>query len=287
MTLTQTQIDLPAPAPPQTARPPVVRRAPRTEPGDVPAFSPRVWQVFSWYVRRYLRRHFHAVRIARDGVPQTLDGLPVVVYMNHPSWWDPMLAIAAADVLFAGRRHAAPMDADALAKYRIFEKIGVFGIEPGTTRGAARFLRRSLSILAQPDHMLWITAEGRFTDARTRPVRLRPGLAHLARRMDRGVLLPLAIEYAFWNERSPEALLRFGEPIDARRLRDVAGAQHRLETSLEQTMNDLAAMSLRREADRFGTLVDGVTGVGGVYDLWRRLRAAAHGRRFDGSHGLG
>ena len=69
--------------------------------------------------------------------------------------------------------------------------------------------------LERPDAALGITPEGRFSDPRERPVRLEPGLAHLARRLDRGVFLPLALEYPFWQERTPEALACFGAPVSA------------------------------------------------------------------------
>ena len=38
-------------------------------------------------------------------------------------------------------------------------------------------------------------------------------------------------------------------------------------------------------AGAFRTVVLGRTGVGGVYDLWRRLKAAVTGQPFDPSHG--
>ena len=47
--------------------------------------------------------------------------------------------------------------------------LGVFGVEPKTMRGAREFLRTSRSILARPRTALWITAQGRFADARERP----------------------------------------------------------------------------------------------------------------------
>ena len=105
------------------------------------------------------------------------------------------------------------MDADALRRYRIFERLGVFGIEPGTMRGAREFLRTSRSILARPRTALWITPQGRFADARERPPGIQPGVAHLARRLEQAVILPLALEYPFWEERHPEALARFGPAI--------------------------------------------------------------------------
>ena len=35
-------------------------------------------------------------------------------------------------------------------------------------------------------------------------------MAHLARRVPGAVILPMAVEYTFWNESRAEALVRFG-----------------------------------------------------------------------------
>src|SRR5207253_10605254 len=50
----------------------------------------------------------------------------------------------------------------------------------------------------------WIAAEGQLTDPRVRPLRLRSGVGHLAARVRQAVLLPLALEYPFWEERTPD-----------------------------------------------------------------------------------
>ena len=42
---------------------------------------------------------------------------------------------------------------------------------------------------------------------------------------------------------------------------------------------------IAREPERFRELVAGRKGIGGIYDLWRRLRALVAGRRFDPAHG--
>jgi hypothetical protein len=127
-----------------------------------------------------------------------------------------------------------------------------------------------------------ITAEGAFTDARVRPVRLRPGLAHLARRVPHAVFLPLALEYTFWNESRPEALLRFGKPVDL--ACSAADVQSRLEAALTQTMDVLAEESIARDPTLFQPLLRGTSGVGGIYDTYRRASAVLRGRAFDASH---
>ena len=219
----------------------------------------------------------------RAALPAAVAGRPVIIYSNHPSWWDPALYILLCTLLFPGRRGYGPMDAKALGKYGLFERMGVFGITLDSPRGAARFLSTSLRVLSDPASILWITAEGEFTDPRRRPIQLRPGLAHLARRVPGAVILPLAIEYTFWNESKPEALARFGTPIESGG-GTVAEWTARLEAELTRTMDALTAESLQRDPALFGRLLRGQVGVGGIYDLWRRGRAVAAGRQFDPRH---
>ena len=159
------------------------------------------------------------------------------------------------------------MDARALERYPLLRRMGVFGIDLDTPRGAARFLDVSLAVLRNKSSVLWITAEGGFGDSRVRPVRLRPGLAHLARRVPDAVLVPMAIEYTFWNERKPEALVRFGPPLEAGGERNLNEWQSLLGDELTRTMDALAAESLARNPALFVPVMQGVGGVGGVYDL--------------------
>lgn len=238
---------------------------------------------FVAYLRWYAGRSFHGVRVLRGGAPAPTDGRPLIVYSNHPGWWDPAIYFLLAGALFPGRVGYGPMDAAALRQYRIMRRLGVFGLHPGA-RGAARFLRVARRVLADPANMLWITAEGAFTDARVRPVALRPGIAHLAR-AGGAVLLPLALEYTFWNESKPEALAAFGAPVEApAEAHGVAAWQARLTDGLQTTMDGLAAAAMTRDPARFDTLIAGRTGVGGIYDTGRRLAAWSRLRRFDPSH---
>ncbi len=246
--------------------------------------SERMFRLFAAYLRWYVSRHLHAVRLSRTGLPHAPAGRPLIVYSNHPSWWDPAIYILLCDMLFRGRAGFGPMDAAALGKYGVLARMGVFPVAQDDKRGAAQFLRTSLAVLETPSAMLWVTAEGSFTDSRSRPIRLRPGLAHLARRVPDAVILPLALEYSFWNESRPEALLRFGEPLQKEGSGSVADWTERLEHALATTMDTLAAESMTRDPKLFQPLVRGGSGVGGIYDSWRWLRARAAGRRFDASH---
>lgn len=256
--------------------------------GEPPQIRPWLLGLFRRYNRGYLRRHFHALRLSRAERPQRaeLAGEPLVIYLNHPSWWDPLVALFLAGELFGDRRSYGPMEGEAVERYGFFRHLGFFGVDRTSTAGARRFLETATALLARPDTALWITPEGRFTDPRERPVRLEPGLAHLARRLDRGVFLPLAVELPFWEERTPELLLRFGEP------RPVAGLVGRtgeidasLAAGLETTQDALARESRARREEAFDVLLSGRAGVGGVYHLWRSLAARLRGEPYRREHG--
>ena len=253
----------------------------------VPSYSQKLVDLFAIYVRGYFRRHFTAVRTSAAGTRLADVEGPLVVYSNHPSWWDPIHFLLLGHLDAPRRRIYGPMDAAALEKYKLFKRMGVFGIERETRRGAAAFLKTSRAILATPGASLWLTAQGRFTDPRQRPVRLMQGIGHLARTSSDAVFVPLAIEYPFWNERQPEALSRFGHPIRVTDSRPQAVDEwtRRFAFSLAETQDALAADARSRDPERFRTLLAGRVGVGGIYDIWRRARAATQGRRFRPAHG--
>jgi 1-acyl-sn-glycerol-3-phosphate acyltransferase len=238
---------------------------------------------FGRVMARAMRRGFNAVRLARPGWPELPRGRPAIVYLNHPSWWDPAFAIVMAATRFAGRPGYGPMDAAMIARFRFMRRIGLFGIEPGTSAGGTTFLRTAVRLLADPNAMLWITAEGAMTDPRARPVVLRHGLARLVARAPEAVVVPLALEYPFWTESRPEAMARFGRPIEggAYAHLPVEETTSALARELEITMEALADDARARDQGRFILLQEGSAGVGGVYDLWRRARAWATGERFD------
>ena len=248
-----------------------------------------VMWLFGWVIARYIRRQFHAVRMAHAERFRALDQ-PLIVCVNHPSWWDPLTCITVYRNLMPNHLHYAPMDADALRQYGFFRKIGLFPIEMGTARGAAQFLRGGREVLANPRNVLWVTPQGEFTDQRQRPTRFKPGLGALVHRMGSCTVLPLAIEYTYWDQRLPEVLLLCGAPVRVENSRERTPAEWTaiLEDALEAAQNELVALAKDRDAKNFSTLAAGGVGVGGLYQLWQRLRARMRGEAYKPEHhGIG
>ena len=240
---------------------------------------------FRWYVRRYVRKHFHALRLSKSSAPWPVTQAPIVVVLNHPAWWDPMIVTVLSDAFPAGE-HFGAIDAEAVKKYPVFQKLGFFPVDGQSVRGAAEFLRLAGQILQAPNRLVWLTAQGRFTDVRTRPLDLRTGVGHLAARLDRGLVLPIAIEYSFWSEKTPEALVRVGPALDVSDYPDLTGKgwTELIEARLTETLDALNRETISRDPELFTPLLVGRAGIGGVYDVGRRAISWARGRKFDGSH---
>jgi 1-acyl-sn-glycerol-3-phosphate acyltransferase len=253
---------------------------------ELPRISPAVMNVFAAYSRRYVRRHFRAIRISKCGLPRDDDSRPLVVYLNHAAWWDPLVCLLLSREFFPRRNSFAAIDAAMLKRYRFFKRLGFFGVERQKMRGARAFLRTSLALLHFPRNALWLTPQARFVDVRERPLRLQGGLGSLAALESGAAFVPLAIEYAFWTEPRQEILVSFGEPIvpAAGPSRTADEWTQTFTAALEATQDELAARSCRRDLAEWSALNRGRAGFDGVYDAWLRLRARLSRRRFVSQH---
>ena len=252
----------------------------------LPAIAKQQLRWFNRYIAWYLGRNFHAVHLLRLSSPERLAGYPLLICLNHPSWWDPLLAIHLSQRLFAERQHYAPIAAAGMAKYRFFERLGFFGIEPSSPAGARRFLNIGQAALSLPDGAFWVTPQGEFTDVR-QPIDFEAGVGQLASRLGRFAMLPIALEYAFWNERYPEAFIASGPPVLAQSGEEhSAGDWNRIFAgALQFTQDQLSERVQRRDKDAFQQLISGRAGIGGIYDFWRRSKARLAGKAWQPEHG--
>ncbi|MCO8120960.1 lysophospholipid acyltransferase family protein [Stieleria sp. TO1_6] len=258
---------------------------------DDPVPPPATWFLngFHRFLRPYLGRHFHTVAIERASRldPPIPEQTPVIVYANHPSWWDPLIAHYLHRQLFSPRHFFAPIDAEALQQYRVFEKLGFYGVQLSSQSGAAAFLKTSLSILDQPNSAIWITPEGRFVDSRDLSATLMPGLAHLCHRSQNVVAVPIALEYTFWDERLPVCLASLGTPIAASEHSQWDKPQWATELTagLRSAQSQLSRLAIERSSEPFDNLLRGSTGSGWFYDSCRRIKSFATGGAFKANHG--
>jgi 1-acyl-sn-glycerol-3-phosphate acyltransferase len=240
----------------------------------LPRVSTAVMRLFAAYNRNYLRRNFHSLRISKIGVPPRNISHPIVIYLNHASWWDPLVCLLLSREFFRNHTSFAPIEAKMLERYRFFKHLGFFGVERSAI-GAKKFLRTTRAITASSRRALWITPQGRFMDVRERPLELQRGLGALAAQSKNIMFLPLAIEYAFWTERRPEILASFGKPIISgdKAVHSATEWTGRFSDVLQETQDELASRSCRRDPGEWLVLNRGAPEVNSIYDMWCWLRA--------------
>jgi len=268
-----------------------------------PATSQWIQKGFHAFLGRYLKRHFQCIGLQDDSfdpssVTDSLGAhVPTIVYANHPAWWDPLIAHYLNHLLFQPRQFYAPIDAEALSRYRVFEKLGFYGINMDSTSGAAAFLKTSMAILRAQQTALWITPEGRFCDARDHGASLMPGLAHLCSKLSlvsqqgsmqcRWRVIPMALEYVFWEERLPVCMVRFGQPFESASSQSWDKPQWNLQLAdrLRENQRALAQSVKARNPAAFRSLMVGKVGAGFLYDAMRRVKCWVKREQFRAEHG--
>lgn len=250
------------------------------------ARSPRLWQFFTRVFARQLRRNFYAIHLLEAPRNEPHQEEARILFTNHPSWNDPMVISFLHCHFFPHLDAYAPIDETALEAYGFMKRIGLFGVNRENPRSVRQFLRISRRILEEKGTALWVTPQGRFADARERPVRFEAGLGVLLKTLGRPVSLhPVALEYAFCEEKRPEIFVSFGDLVARPQENSSSAWTRACELALEKTQNDLAERVVARSWDDFTTILGGKAGVGGFYQTWQRCKALLAGKKFDPSHG--
>jgi 1-acyl-sn-glycerol-3-phosphate acyltransferase len=245
-------------------------------------YSARFFAIFSWYVQRMFRKNFHGVHLDPSSV-QTLDRLnshpgPAIALGNHPGWWDPLVAVLLTRLYLPDRPMLAAMDRAELERFAILRRLGIFGIDPDDPRSLqaqTEFLGRRFT--ERPRATFWITPQGRFTDVRE-DIRLRPGAAAVAARLDpEPMVVALAMDYCFWNDRKPELCMRV-IPVHASARSDgplsTTDWVRAMTSTMRENQNELTKLTIRRDPQDWLQVIAPRQHqkTNPVYDLWLRLR---------------
>ena len=253
---------------------------------DLPVSKKWLVDGFCWFAKRMVAKQFISLGVQKELLDANpIDALaPMIAYANHASWWDPITAMLLQSKYFSDRTFYAPIDADALENYRIMAKLGFYGIRMQRFDGASEFLRVTKAILESNNVTIWITPEGKFADVRNHSVTLMPGLSHLATKVPGVTFVPVAFEYAFWNESRPQIFARFGAPIRLPSNRKKGDWNTLLTDGLRQTQVELSKSVIARDPKVFEYLIASRPVRLGWYDYGRSWSAWLQGKPFDPRH---
>jgi 1-acyl-sn-glycerol-3-phosphate acyltransferase len=168
-------------------------------------------RVFAVYNRNLIARRFEGLRVAGlEYLRARETGVPLVLYANHSSWWDGLVAFQLGRT--CGLEQYAMMEERQLREYPFHRKLGAFGVVRENARDGVRGIEYASQLLKGTSRALWIFPQGLTLPNDARPFVLYTGAARIIERVGLADAAPVAIRYEFLDDYRPEALARIGPP---------------------------------------------------------------------------
>lgn len=171
-------------------------------------------KLFSVYVLMILKKHFAKLHLrGEDKIKNIINKYPIIFYMNHSCWWDPIIVFYLSVIRWKLNGYAI-MDIIQLKKYRFFSKFGTFSIDRSNPRNAVRSINFAAQILNNGNNALWIFPQGEMLPSQNRPITFFTGIARIINKTSKVFAVPITFHYEFIEEQRPEIFISVSEPIE-------------------------------------------------------------------------
>jgi hypothetical protein len=226
--------------------------------------------IFLPYIRRLMKKSFHAVHLVGDP-PDVAPDMPLLVVANHGTWWDGFFIYLLNKTVLQRTLNIMMLEGQ-LARYPFFRWLGAFGIEQGRPRGVISSLAYSAAVLEDPSSLLCIFPQGEMRHVHTRPLGFQRGVEKVLAMYGGSLcILTVAIACEFMDDQRPEVFFL------ADRAHEVNAATFPgvewLERNQERQMDRLEQAIAAREQGRI--LLGGRRSVSTTWDAVRG-RLGAH-----------
>lgn len=203
-------------------------------------------RAFAVYNRNLIARRFEGLRVAGlEHLRGRKRGVPLVLYANHSSWWDGLMAFQMGRA--CGLEQYAMMEERQLREYPFHRRLGAFGVARENAREAMRSVEYAGRLLKGTNRALWIFPQGETLPNDARPLLLYTGAARIVERLKSADAAAVALRYEFLDDYRPEALARVAAP-DRVNVEDAFNPKHltavfteRLTRTLDELRADIAA----------------------------------------------
>lgn len=165
---------------------------------------------FAVYNRNLLRRRFDSLLIGGSANVAENKNMPTVIYANHSSWWDGLIAFQIS------RRMKLDsyimMEEKQLKNLPVFRKLGAFSVIRENPRAARKSVDYAARLLSEkPYRTLWIFPQGEILPNDSRPLYFYNGLSRIVKKVENCRVVDLAMRYEFMGEFKPVAFVRINE----------------------------------------------------------------------------
>ncbi len=200
-------------------------------------------KIFQIYNRNLLKRRFHSFRVL--GLDNFVKVNSSVIYANHSSWWDGLVAFEISKALRTDS--FIMMEEKQLRNLFLFRKLGAFSVVRENPRQAVKSLTYAVNLLKEkPSRTLWIFPQGEILPNDLRPLHFYSGLARIIERVQDCSAVPLTIRYEFLNDYKPEIFVKIGESedfnnIDFNSKKSIRNFESRISKMLDELKDDVVS----------------------------------------------
>ncbi|HEY0426527.1 MAG TPA: lysophospholipid acyltransferase family protein [Pyrinomonadaceae bacterium] len=167
--------------------------------------------IFAIYNRNLLKRRFNSLQISGlDVLRKKSPDIPAIIYTNHSSWWDGLVAFQISYQVKADS--FVMMEEKHLKKMLLFRKLGAFSVVREKPFEAAKSIDYAVNLLKEkPKRVLWIFPQGEILPNDLRPLMFYKGISKIIAKSGKCLLIPAVFRYEFLGEYKPEIFIRIGE----------------------------------------------------------------------------
>ncbi len=167
--------------------------------------------IFARYNRNLIKRRFHSVQVSGlDFLREKNAEIPFIVYGNHSSWWDGLVAFE----IFRQEKLDAffMMEEKQLKNLFLFQRLGAFSIVRENGREAVKSINYSAELLKKSSRTLLIFPQGEIVSNDARPIKFYNGLSRIIEKIGEVYAVPIAMRYEFLGEFKPQIFVKIGLP---------------------------------------------------------------------------
>lgn len=164
-------------------------------------------KIFAIYNRNLFKRRFQALRV--EGI-DNIKQFPLVIYCNHSSWWDGLVAFEISNK--AKLDSFVMMEEKQLKNLFLFRMLGAFSVIRENPREAIKTIKYAANLLKEKrDRVVWIFPQGKILPNDKRPIEFYNGVSRIAEKVENCYVLPIAMRFEFLGDWKPEILVKIGK----------------------------------------------------------------------------
>ena len=165
-------------------------------------------KVFAVYNRNLIKRHFNSIQVSGLEILKNRNRqLPLIIYANHSSWWDGLLAFQISRNVYLDS--FVIMEEKQLKKLFLFRKLGAFSVARENARKAFQSINYAADVLNKAENRaLWIFPQGEILPNDFRPLKFFNGVSRVIEKVGKCYAVPFAIRYEFLENYKPEIFIR-------------------------------------------------------------------------------